>query len=70
MKPDARKYNPAAAYLRELVRLAGLSQEDCANAIGVSPRQFRYYLSLAADHQDAPYCVQFALEALARSGAN
>lgn len=71
MIPNAAAYNPDPAYLRELVKLIGISQERCAAALGISPRQLRYYLSQADDHQDAPYCVQFALESLAagdRSG--
>lgn len=65
MIPNAAAYNPDPAYLRELVKLIGISQERCAAALGISPRQLRYYLSHADDHQDAPYCVQFALESLA-----
>lgn len=70
MAPNAMLHNPDPVYLRELVKLAGLSQERAATAIGVSPRQLRYYLSTAADHQDAPYCVQFALESLAGAGGH
>lgn len=65
MKPDFSLYNPDPHYLRELVARTGLSQEKCAKQLGIAPRTFRYYLSTAADHQDAPYAVQFSLEALA-----
>jgi len=69
MRPNACLYNPDPNYLRQLVSLTGLSQENCARALGVAPRTFRYYLSTAADHQDAPYTVQFALESLAARDA-
>ncbi len=69
MKPAARLlYNPDPAYLRELMRLADVTQERAADLLGVSPRTMRAYLSTSEEagvHQDAPYCVQFALEALA-----
>lgn len=64
--PDAAQYNPDPHYLRGLVEASGLSQERAARQIRLSPRQLRYYLSTAPDHQDAPYVVQFALEQLAR----
>lgn len=66
MMPDAAKYDPRPEYLRSLLRAAGMSQERAARQIRLSPRQLRYYLSTAPDHQDAPYVVQFALEELAR----
>ena len=65
MKPHASRYNPDPHYLRSLLAAAELSQEKAAALIRLSPRQLRYYLSTAPDHQDAPYTVQFALEALA-----
>jgi hypothetical protein len=69
MKPRARtQYCPDPKYLRELVKLADVTQEQAADLLGVSPRTMRAYLSTSTDpnvHQDAPYCVQFALEALA-----
>jgi hypothetical protein len=58
-------YNPSPAYLRELVDRIGWKQDVCAQRIGVKVRMLRYYLSLADDHIDAPYPVQFALECLA-----
>lgn len=67
MKPNASLHDPRPEYLRELLDRAGLKQGEAAEAIGVSPRQLRYYLSMANDHQDAPYAVQFALESLARA---
>lgn len=65
MIPDASKHCPDPFYLRELVRRSGLSQENCARRVGISPRQMRYHLALGDGRQDAPYPVQFALEVLA-----
>ena len=67
MKPDATTYNPAPAYLRDLLGQAGISQRQAANLIGVSDRMMRYYLADdgSVQHRKAPYTVQFALEALA-----
>jgi transcriptional regulator with XRE-family HTH domain len=61
MKLDVRKKNPDPAYLRELIKRAGLSQREAARRIGVSERAMRYYLS---GERDAPYPVQYALESL------
>ncbi|HEX7383350.1 MAG TPA: helix-turn-helix transcriptional regulator [Burkholderiaceae bacterium] len=66
MKPDATLHNPDPAYLRDLLLRAGLTQREAARRIGVSERMMRYYLAPeGADHRDAPYAVQYALEALA-----
>lgn len=67
MKPDASKYNPDPAYLRQLIDEAGLSQRKAAHTIGITERVMRYYLitSDAKDYRPAPYVVQFALECLA-----
>jgi len=68
MKPDARRHNPNPAYLRGLVARTGLTQEQAAKALGISARSMRAHLSESkASRQDAPYVVQFALEALAGS---
>ncbi|WP_234196308.1 hypothetical protein [Pseudacidovorax sp. NFM-22] len=44
-----------------------MSQRGAARQLGVSERMMRYYCASRelADHTDAPYCVQFALESLA-----
>jgi transcriptional regulator with XRE-family HTH domain len=67
-KPDATLHNPAPAYLRGLVAATGLTQRECARRIGVSDRLLRYYLTDPAsgkEAREAPYPVQYALEALA-----
>lgn len=66
MTPDVAKHNPDPTYLRALLERAGLTQHGAAALIGISPRMMRYYVSdQDEDHRDAPYLVQFALEALA-----
>lgn len=60
-QPDATKHNPAPDYLRGLLESADLSQREAARRIGISERVMRYYL---AGEREAPYPVQFALEAL------
>lgn len=64
MKPDANQHNPDPAYLRDLIKRAGLTQNRAADQIGISTRAIRYYVS---GQRTAPYPVQFALEALAAS---
>ena len=62
MKPDATLHNPSPDYLRALIEKAGISQREAARRLGVDERQMRRFL--AGDY-DAPYPVQFCLEALA-----
>lgn len=65
--PDSSAHNSDPEYLRALLVLAGLSQREAARRIGISERMMRYYVAdEKADHRDAPYVVQFALESLAR----
>jgi hypothetical protein len=67
-QPDASQHNPAPEYLRALVERSGLSQRAAAQRIGVSERVMRYYLAepgVTARSAEAPYPVQYALEALA-----
>ena len=66
MTPDATRHNPDPAYLRGLLTCAGVSQNEAARRIGISPRMMRYYLATGAAGRPAPYLVQFALESLAR----
>ena len=63
-KPNAENHNPTARYLRELVDRAGISQVEAAHRLGIDPRTMRRYLA-ADDAREAPYVVQYALEALA-----
>lgn len=67
MRPDASRHNPDPCYLRGLLEQAGLSQRQAAQALGITDRSLRYYLSDAASdtYRAAPYPVQFALECLA-----
>jgi len=67
-KPDASSHDPAPDYLRSLIEAAGLSQREAAKRIGIIERQMRYYLAepgATARSAEAPYPVQYALEALA-----
>lgn len=66
MKPDANKHDPRSEYLRALIDQAGLSQREAARRIGISARMMRYYVATDPDKtREAPYPVQFCLEALA-----
>ena len=67
MKPDANKYNPDPAYLRELLEKAGVGQQEAARLLRIDGRTFRYYFAdpSMSKHIDAPYVVQFALECMA-----
>ena len=67
MHPDSNLHNPDPAYLRGLITIAGLSQQEAARRIGISTRVMRQYLSRrdARTALYAPYPIQFALEALA-----
>lgn len=68
-KPDATLHKPDAAYMRSLVKACGLTQAQAAEAIGVSPRAMRNYLSQDPDtFRPAPYSVQYTLEQLASNG--
>ena len=65
-KPDVTKHNPDAAYMRSLVKACGLTQAQVAEAIGISERAMRNYLSTTqATFRPAPYTVQYTLEQLA-----
>jgi len=61
--PDARLYyNSSPDYLRALIAQAGISQNEAARRLGVSPRAIRYWL---AGDQPCPYSGQVTLELLA-----
>lgn len=64
-QPDASKHDPRPEYLRALLDQAGVSQREAARRLGVSERMMRYYVASGAEHRQAPYPVQFALEAMA-----
>ena len=65
-KPDATLHTANAAYMRDLVKACGLTQAQAAEAIGVSARAMRNYLSQDPDtFRPAPYSVQYTLEQLA-----
>ena len=67
LTPNApAKYNPNPIYLRSLIEQSGLSQRECAKRIGVGERTMRQYLATSGRQDEAPYPVQFALEALAK----
>lgn len=68
--PDAARHNPEVEYLRGLIELTGMSQRAVADRVGIGHRLLKYYLTTPGqgkEHRVAPYPVQFALEALARS---
>lgn len=55
----------SAHYLRQLIDRAGLSQTKAAEAIGISPRAMRRYVSLSPGvHRAPPRPVVLALEGL------
>ena len=66
--PNATRHNQDPAYLRGLIKRAGLSQNEAARRIGISPRMMRYYLAAGDKGRPAPYLVQFALEKLSEVG--
>lgn len=65
--PNASHHYPDPSYLRTLLSTAQLTQSKAADLIGISPRLLRYYLSSPSSngYRQAPYPVQYALEALA-----
>ena len=57
-----------ATYVRELIARAGLNQVTAAQAIGISPRTMRRYVSLHRKvYREPPRPVVLALEGLQRS---
>jgi hypothetical protein len=65
-KPDVMNHMPNPHYLRTLIEVSGLSQQEAARRIGIDPRTMRGYLSLKKRSRNTmPYVVQFALEGLA-----
>ena len=68
MTPNITHHSPAPDYLRGLIRQSGLSQAKVAKRLGISLRGLTLYISAedAPGHLPVPYCVQFALECLAK----
>lgn len=68
MAPDVSLHDPRPHYLRELLTRSGLSQREAAQRLGMSDRVMRYYLSdpKSSSYREAPYAVQYAMEALAQ----
>lgn len=68
--PDAARHNPDVDYLRGLIEIAGISQREVADKIGIGHRLLKYYLTTPGQGKEfriAPYPVQFAIERLAAS---
>lgn len=66
--PDASLHNPDVDYLRGLIEIAGISQREVADKIGIGRRLLTYYLTTPGQGKEfrvAPYPVQFAIERLA-----
>ncbi len=57
--PDASLHVTDPAYLRELLKQAGLSQRRAALKLGLNERTMRYY---CAGRHEIPYVVQYAME--------
>ena len=68
MTPNITHHNTAPDYLRGLICQSGLSQAKVAKRLGISMRSLTVYISAedARGHWPVPYCVQFALECLAK----
>lgn len=64
MKPDARQHkNPDPTYFAGLVASTEWPQHIVAARLGISPRALSNYVG---GYREVPYCVQFAMEQLAR----
>lgn len=66
--PDATRHDPSVDYLRGLIEIAGLSQREVAERIGIGFRLLKYYITTPVPGREsrvAPYPVQFAMERLA-----
>ncbi len=59
--PDASLHVTDPAYLRELLKQAGLSQRRAAFKLGLNERTMRYYCAGKPGHE-IPYVVQYAME--------
>ena len=69
-EPDASLFCADPDYLRSLIALAGISQREAAEKIGIGHRLLKYYLTTpgaGVEARTATYPVQYALESLARA---
>lgn len=64
MKPDASRHNPDPRYIAGLIEQTGLTQEEVARRLGITPKALRNYKSETMG-REIPYTTQFALECLA-----
>lgn len=65
MNVDARQHhNPDPAYLRDLIKRAGISQREAARRLGVEDTTVRRWLA-SPPRAVCPYSAQVALELLA-----
>jgi DNA-binding transcriptional regulator YiaG len=61
MKPDARKLDTSPEYVQALIGSTGMTQDQLGEAIGVTGRTVRNWLS---GRQTWPYAAQFAIECI------
>ena len=64
LAPNGSRYDGSAEYLRHLLAIAGLSQNEAANLLKIKARTFREHCSLTT-RRPYPYILQYALEGLA-----
>lgn len=64
MKPNASLHNPDPRYIAGLIEQTGLTQEEVARRLGITPKALRNYKSESMA-REIPYATQFALECLA-----
>ncbi len=64
MRPDSSRHNPDPRYIAGLIEQTGLTQEEVARLLGITPKALRNYKSETMK-REIPYTTQFALECLA-----
>ena len=67
MTPDASNYNPDPQYLWSLMERTGKPLREVARLIGVNRGTLKGWLAPDKPESQAPYPVQFCLEALANT---
>jgi len=65
-QPDVTQHYPDPDYLRGLILMAKLNKTRAAQALGITDRTLRRYLSGTTP---IPYTVQYTLEELARGAS-